>query len=214
MILLHLPVDRLRAEFAREELVEKDDETLADVTVVEISGPVHRPRLVLPVRAPVPLVGAEGLQVIVDCLPDGLPDTPVVDQPLVRPDNEEDVDKNDLVTPVLLNPAAQSPNPVMFTVLLPELKVARLARGEVGEELYEVDQTEPEVFPVDQLPLLLLCAGLCPPPLDKVWQAGQLILSVNFLAALLHRLQLNIKYNQFPSKKAKATSLCFSRCFW
>ena len=62
MIHLYLPVDSVGAEFLGKELIEEDDETLPNVAVIEVFRAVHVPRFVLPLRAPVPLVGtAQGI---------------------------------------------------------------------------------------------------------------------------------------------------------
>ena len=56
MVLLHHPVDSILAELAGQELIEEEDETLADVTVVEILTTIHCLGPVIPLWAPVPLV--------------------------------------------------------------------------------------------------------------------------------------------------------------
>lgn len=58
VILLHDPVDRVRAEFTGQELIEKNDETLAHVALVKISSAIQRLGFVILLRAPVPLIRA------------------------------------------------------------------------------------------------------------------------------------------------------------
>ena len=57
MLHLDLPVDGVGAEFQGQKLIEENDETLADVAVVEVFRAVHVHRFVIPLRSPVPLVG-------------------------------------------------------------------------------------------------------------------------------------------------------------
>ena len=50
-----VPVDSLLTKFSREELIEKNDETLADITVVEIFVAVQSLWLIFLIRTPIPL---------------------------------------------------------------------------------------------------------------------------------------------------------------
>ena len=50
-----VPVDSLLTKFSREELIEKNDETLADITVVEIFVSVQSLWLIFLIRTPIPL---------------------------------------------------------------------------------------------------------------------------------------------------------------
>ena len=123
MVHLDLPVDGVGAELPGQELIEENDETLPDVAVIEVFRAVHVHRLVIPLRPPVPLVrtaesinliyrlsvwlSPEGVKMVVDPGPDSFPHVGVRDDSLVSPHYQEDVDKDDLVAPVIFNPETQ-----------------------------------------------------------------------------------------------------------
>ena len=76
--------------------------------MIEVFGAVHVPRLVLLLRPPVPLVGTEGVQMVVDPGPDSLPHISVGDDSLVSPHYQQDVDEDYLVAPIIFHPSTHS----------------------------------------------------------------------------------------------------------
>ena len=55
MFLNNVPIDSILTKFSREELIEKNNETLADITVVEIFVAIQSFRLIFLIRPPIPL---------------------------------------------------------------------------------------------------------------------------------------------------------------
>ena len=165
MVHLDLPVDGVGAEFQGQKLIEENDETLPDVAVVEIFRTVHVHRFVIPLKSPVPLVGTEGVQMVVDPGPDSFPHLGVRDDPLVSPNYQQDVDEDDLVAPVIFHP---------------EIQMVWLPSAEVRQKLNELDQAELEVSLTEDL---LLSGVLSSSALDKLSEVRELVFLVNFLAS-------------------------------
>ena len=66
MLHLDLPVDGVGAELQGQELIEENDETLADIAVVEVLPTIQSLGLVSLIRSPIPLGPAEGVKMILD----------------------------------------------------------------------------------------------------------------------------------------------------
>ena len=115
----------------------------------------------------------EGIKVIVNAKHDGFPDSDVADDPLVGGGDQEDVDEDDLVAPV---------------VSVPELQVAGLARGEVSDQLDEGDQAAPELRLRHGHGARQVARVHGPPRLDKLRQRRQLVTLWTLLAASSHGL--------------------------
>ena len=125
VLLYDVPVDRVRTQLPREELIEQNDETLAYIAVVEIFSAIKSFWLVKLVRSPVPLGRAEGVKMVMDVCGHGIPHPVAGEDPLVGGDHHEDVDQDDLLTPV---------------VSLPELQVSVLTRKPVAYDLKKCQQ--------------------------------------------------------------------------
>ena len=124
VLLYDVPADRVRAQLPREELIEENDETLADITVVKVFPAIKSLGLVILIRSPVPLGGAEGVKMILDVGSYSIPHPMTGDDPLVCSGHHDDVDQDDLLAPV---------------VTLPELQVAVLTRKPVSYQLKKCD---------------------------------------------------------------------------
>ena len=116
VLLYDVPVDCVRTQFPREELIEENDETLADITVIKVFPAIKSFRLVILIWSPVPLGGTEGVQMILDAGGYSILHPMAGDDPLVCGGHHDDVDQDDLLTPV---------------VPFPELQVAVLTRKPV-----------------------------------------------------------------------------------
>ena len=116
VLLYDVPVDGVRTQLPREELIEENDETLADITVVKVFPAIKSLGLVILIRSPVPLGGTEGVQMILNVGGYSILHPMAGDDPLVCGGHHDDVDQDDLLTPV---------------VPFPELQVAVLTRKPV-----------------------------------------------------------------------------------
>ena len=66
VLLYDVPGHCVRTQLSGEELIEENDETLANVTMVEVFPAIESLRLIVLIRSPVPLGRGEGVKMILD----------------------------------------------------------------------------------------------------------------------------------------------------